>query len=168
MFPNSHFTVTDVATEPLEIARQRAQKLQLTNITFELLDVCHVPADFKDRFDWLMSVDVIHDLPHPPKALQGIFQALKPGGVYCLVDKFVSTYVAENVVNFNDAAAWYAIGTFMCIPESYQEDDSDALGPAWGTEKATELLTAAGFKVLGLTRTESLGTTSILMCQKPE
>ena len=61
--------------------------------------VCQVPDDWKEKFDWMVAENVIHDLPHPLKALEGISKALKPGGHFCLVDEFVSTYVAENLNN---------------------------------------------------------------------
>ena len=166
MFPNSHFTTTDLMSEPLERARQRAQQNGITNITFTLLNVCQVPDDFKEKFDWLVAQDVIHDLPHPQEALQGIFKALKPGGHFSLVDEVVSTYVAENL-STPDSTALYSLSTFMCVPESYQQEDSEALGACWGKEKATEMATKAGFKVLGLTRSEELGTYAVIMCQKP-
>ena len=166
MFPNSHFTITDVIPQPLERAQQRAQQNGITNGTFCLLDVCQVPDDFEEKFDLLWAQNVIHDLPHPMNALQGIYKALKPGGLFCLVDFFVSTYIAENL-STPYSATLYTVGTFLCIPESYQQEDSEALGACWGTEKATEMICAVGFEVLGLTRFEDLGSMAVLICQKP-
>ena len=168
MFPNTRFTLTDVSPDPLERARKRAQEEGLTNVTIHLLDVCQVPDDLKEKFDWMMAENVIHDLPHPLKALQGISKALKPGGHFSLIDYFVSSYVAENMAN-KEAASLYSLSTFMCIPESYQQPDSEALGVCWGEEKARQLLFTAGLNVLGLTRsgTQDLGSKAVCMCQKP-
>ncbi|XP_070191177.1 S-adenosylmethionine-dependent methyltransferase Rv2258c-like [Littorina saxatilis] len=168
MFPKSHFTVTDVVEQPLQLARQRAEGEGLTNMTFQLIDVCKVPDEWTEKFDWLLSEDVIHDLPHPLEAMKGVFKALKPGGHFSMIDQLVSSFVAENMKT-KSTAALYTLGTFMCIPESYQQPDSEALGPCWGEEKARDLLGKAGFHVLGLTRsgTKDLGTQAICMCQKP-
>lgn len=168
MFPNTRFTLTDVSPEALERARTRVQVAGLTNVTVHLLDVCQVPDDWQEKFDWMVAENVIHDLPHPLKALEGISKALKPGGHFCLVDEFVSTYVAENLNN-QGSAALYALGTLTCIPESYQQPDSEALGACWGEEKARELLNTAGFNVLGLTRSEvdDVRSMAVCMCQKP-
>ncbi|KAK7096228.1 S-adenosylmethionine-dependent methyltransferase Rv2258c-like [Littorina saxatilis] len=168
MFPKSHFTVTDVVEQPLHLARQRAQGQGLTNMTFHLLDVCKVPGEWTEEFDWMFAFDVIHDLPYPLEAIKGVFKALKPGGQFSMIDQLVSSFVAENKNNMA-VARLHAMGTFFCIPESYQQPDSEALGPCWGEEKARSLLGKAGFRVLGLTRsgTEDLGTTAICMCQKP-
>ena len=167
MFPNTRFTLTDVSPESLKRARKRVLEEGLTNVTVHFLDVCQVPDDWKEKFDWMMAENVIHDLPHPLKALQGINKVLKPGGHFSLVDEFVSTYVAENLTNMGSAAL-YALGTFSCIPESYQQSDSEALGACWGEEKARELLSTARFNVLGLIRLEvkDVRSMAVCMCQK--
>ena len=169
MFPNTRFTLTDVSPEALECTRKRVQEAGLTNVTVHLLDVCQVPDDWKEKFDWMVARDVIHDLPYPLKALQSINKVLKSGGHFSLFDLFVSTYVAENLAN-DEAASLYTLSSFFCIPESYQQPDSEALGACWGEEKARELLNTAGFKVLGLTRsaTEDMGAMAVCMCQKPK
>ena len=168
MFPNTHFTVTDVVPETVEGARQRAQEEGLTNVTCQVLDACNMPDEFKERFDWVVVRDVIHDLPYPLKALQGIFKSLKRGGHFSVGDMFVSSYVRENQGK-KDVAVLYSSGTFLCIPESYQQPDSEALGPCWGEEKACQLFDTAGFNILGFTRsgTSDMGTFAICMCQKP-
>lgn len=168
MFPNTHFTLTDVSPEALERTRKRVQEEGLTNVTVHFLDVCQVPDDWNEKFDWIVARDVIHDLPYPLKALQSINSVLKSGGRFSLVDLFVSTYVAENLGN-DEAASLYAVSSFFCIPESYQQPDSEALGACWGEEKARELLSIAGFNVLGLTRSEveDVRSMAVCMCQKP-
>ncbi|XP_076460896.1 S-adenosylmethionine-dependent methyltransferase Rv2258c-like [Babylonia areolata] len=167
MFPSSHFTMTDPIAEPLEVARKKAESQGLKNVSFQVLDIFERPENLAENFDWVASMEVIHDLPYPLRALKEIVAMLKPGGQYSLVDQFVPGTIRDNV-DSRDAASLYAIGTFLCVPESFQQPDSEALGPCWGTEKAYELVKAAGLTVLGLTRKESLGTLGVCMCQKPE
>ena len=166
-FPNSRFTLTDVASEPLQRARNTAHRLSLHNVSFRLLDICQASDDWHDKFDWLVAENVIHDLPRPLQALRGISKALKPGGHFSLVDHFVSSFLAENRA-VRHTAALYTLGMMSCLPESYQHEDSEALGPCWGEERAREMLHEAGFTVLGLTRsgTEHMETMAVCMCQK--
>ncbi|KAL8605989.1 hypothetical protein ACOMHN_067171 [Nucella lapillus] len=169
MFPNSHFTLSDVVPEPLETARQLAEKEGLTNVSFQVIDVCHAQDDLTESFDLVTCRNVIHDLPYPGKALKEVCKMLKPGGHFSMLDMFTSSYVAENAKSFKVAAAMYAESAFKCIPESYQQPDSAALGNCWGIEKATELVEAAGMRVLGLKRlTQDLRCAGLCMCQKPE
>ena len=55
----------------------------------------------------------------------------------------------------------------MCIPESYQQEDSEALGSCWGKEKARALCSLAGFQVQDLTYFPESKSNGILVCQKP-
>ncbi|XP_076460897.1 S-adenosylmethionine-dependent methyltransferase Rv2258c-like [Babylonia areolata] len=167
MFPNSHFTLTDLTSKPMERARQHAQQEGLTNVAFRTLDVLEVPDDFKEAYDWIACAEVIHDLPYPLKALQGIHKALRPGGDFSLVDRFVSSYVAQNR-DSDESAALYAISTFKCIPESYQQPDSEALGACWGEEKAFQLVRSAGMKAVGLSRCQGFFTLAVCMCEKAQ
>ncbi|XP_076468915.1 S-adenosylmethionine-dependent methyltransferase Rv2258c-like [Babylonia areolata] len=165
LFPNSHFTLTELDPKPLEEARRRAEEEGLTNVTFQTLDVMLVPDELKESADWLLTCNVIYNLSGPLEALRGIRKALKRGGQYSLVDMFLSSFLADNV-NDKAAAALYGMGAFNCIPSSEQQSGSaEALD--WGAEKAMELVEAAGMKVLGLTRSKAMNTTAVCMCQKP-
>lgn len=167
-FPKSRFTVTDIAPEPLKRAETLAQEAGLTNVSIQVLDVCQIPDDWEGKFQWMYCHEVIHDLPHPLQALKGIHKALQRDGKFSMVDVFASTYVASNVGSL-DTAALYALSTFMCIPESYQQLDSEALGACWGEEKARDLCAEAGFKVVGITRSgldKDLGMNGVCMCEK--
>ncbi|XP_076446884.1 S-adenosylmethionine-dependent methyltransferase Rv2258c-like [Babylonia areolata] len=167
-FPNSHFLLTDVSPEGAEHARRTIQRLGLTNVSVEVMDIYHIPPDWADRYDWIFALDVIHDLPYPLKALQEVRRMLKPGGQFSMVDIFMSSNLSENVGN-PVAASLYAISTFMCIPESYQKVDSHALGACWGEQQALRLVKEAGMEVLDMTDTmpDSPGVMALCMCQKP-
>lgn len=41
----------------------------------------------------------------------------------------------------------YALSSFICVPESYQREDSHAMGLCWGKQQIIELLGSAGFHV---------------------
>ncbi|XP_076465875.1 S-adenosylmethionine-dependent methyltransferase Rv2258c-like [Babylonia areolata] len=166
-FPKSHFLLTDLSPEGAESARRTIKRLGLTNVSVQLMDIYQSPQDWADRYDWIFAMDVIHDLPYPLKALQEVRRMLKPGGHFSMVDMFMSSYLSENVGN-PLAAALYTIGTFLCIPESYQKADSQALGPCWGEQLALRLVKEAGMEVLDLIDTlrEAPRLIALCMCQK--
>ena len=37
-------------------------------------------------FDWIMAWDAMHDMPNPPAVARAIFRALKPGGMFSMMD----------------------------------------------------------------------------------
>ncbi|KAK7501688.1 hypothetical protein BaRGS_00007119 [Batillaria attramentaria] len=167
MFPKSRFTVTDVVDGPLVTARQLAEAEGLTNITFSIVDACNPNDDWDERFDWMLAETVIHDLPHPQKALEGIYRALKPGGILSMVEAVTSGYLAEDVGQA-ETPYFYTVSTFLCIPESYQQADSEAVGACWGEDRARKTIAAVGFKLLELNQPQELGSAGVYTCQKPE
>ncbi|KAL8580143.1 hypothetical protein ACOMHN_044796 [Nucella lapillus] len=168
MFPKSHFLLTDLVPEGMEHAKNTAKKMNLTNVTFQLLNIFDTTDKLNDSFDWILAFDVIHDLPYPQEGLERIRKMLKPGGNLSMVDMFMSTYLRQNIGN-PTAAAMYAISTLNCIPESYQKEDSQALGACWGKEQARELVDKAGLHIIDFIDTfpENPGVFGLCMCQKP-
>ena len=167
MFPKSHFTVTDLEDESVKRAQERAQQGGVTNVTFRVLDICQVPDDFNEAFNWVVAQNVIHGLPDPVKGLQHICKMLKPGGQFSFVDEFITSHVSGNLGS-KDAAAMYVLGTFLFIPEAYQRGDSQIQKSCCGIEEASEMASRAGMKVIGVTRSQNEGSVNVLMCQKPE
>ncbi|KAL8595164.1 hypothetical protein ACOMHN_013837 [Nucella lapillus] len=168
MFPKSHFLLTDLVPEGMEHAKNTAKKMNLTNVTFQLLNIFDTTDKLNDSFDWILALDVIHDLPYPQEALERIRKMLKPGGNFSMVDIFMSTYLRQNIGN-PTAAVMYALSTLNCIPVSYQKEDSQALGACWGKEQARELVDKAGLRIIDFINTfpEEPGVFGLCMCQKP-
>lgn len=145
MFPNSTFTTSEISPELLDSIRARWG--HIPNIKYELIDLCSLPDVVAKQYDWLFCSDVIHDLPNPFKAVEGIRKLVKaPDGVFTFIDMATSGSPVVDRGNM-EVAAYYAAGTFFCIPESFQRSDSLALGPCWGQQKAVEIASSAGFKV---------------------
>jgi hypothetical protein len=101
-------------------------------------------------------------------ALQGIHKALVPGGKFAMVEMFVSSFIRNNVGNM-EASAMYSMGTILCggseRPE--QADSEAALGKCMGKEKAVDLCTQAGFKVVGISPlNKDGGAEGVFMCDK--
>ena len=128
-------------------ARSSAEKFGLKNITYENQNIYSFPDTYKDKFDWIFIRDVIHDLPHPEKALSQVYFALKPGGELSLLECGTVGTLAENVGNMG-ACALYTLSTFSCVPESYQQPDSAAQGAAWNVKTARAMIEGVGFTLV--------------------
>jgi hypothetical protein len=75
--------------------------------------------------------------------LANIYRALRPGGVFLMVDIKASSRVEDNIgVPF--APYIYTASTMHCMTVSLGLD-GDGLGTAWGPQLATSMLADAGF-----------------------
>jgi 2-polyprenyl-3-methyl-5-hydroxy-6-metoxy-1,4-benzoquinol methylase len=140
-FPASRFTGYDFSASAIEAARAEAGRMGLANASFEVLDVADL--DREQAFDAVTAFDAIHDQAHPAQVLTNIRKALRPGGVFLLVDINASSYVEDNA-----ALPWgsylYAISMFHCMSVSLGLD-GDGLGTVWGRQLALSMLSDAGF-----------------------
>jgi SAM-dependent methyltransferase len=150
-FPASRFTGIDFSDEGLGVGRVEAKRLGLTNATFVAKDVAQL--DIADAYDVITAFDAIHDQAHPAQVLANIYRALRPGGVFLMVDIKASSRVEENVgVPF--AAYLYTVSTMHCMSVSLGLD-GDGLGTVWGRQLATSMLADAGFGEVTVQELES-------------
>lgn len=140
-FPASRCTGIDFSEEGLTAGRDEASRLGLANATFVAQDVAQL--DDADAYDVITAFDAIHDQAHPARVLENIYRALRPGGIFLMVDVKASSSVEDNVgVPF--APYLYTVSTMHCMTVSLALD-GDGLGTVWGRELATSMLAEAGF-----------------------
>jgi SAM-dependent methyltransferase len=161
-FPASRFVGYDFTAEAVDAARAEARKMGLSNATFEQQDVSSLTD--KGRFDLVTAFDSIHDQAHPRKVLKGIYDALKPGGAFLMVDIAADSTHAGNM-DHPMAPAFYAISTFHCMTVSLALG-GEGLGNMWGETKARELLAEAGFKDVQVKRIEGDIMNAYYVCRK--
>lgn len=140
-FPASRCTGIDFSEEGLATGRDEAQRLGLDNATFIARDVAEL--DETEAYDVITAFDAIHDQAHPARVLENIHRALRPGGVFLMVDIKASTKV-ENNIGVPFAPYLYTVSTLHCMTVSLALD-GDGLGTVWGRELATSMLADAGF-----------------------
>jgi SAM-dependent methyltransferase len=140
-FPASRFTGIDFSEEGLDAGRAEGERLGLTNTSFVQHDVATL--DVADAYDVITAFDAIHDQAHPAQVLANIYRALRPGGVFLMVDIKASSHLEDNVgVPF--ASYLYTVSTLHCMSVSLGLD-GDGLGTVWGRQVATSMLADAGF-----------------------
>ena len=140
-FPASRFVGIDFSAEGLTAGAAEARRLGLTNATFDAVDVAGYDAT--EAFDVITAFDAVHDQAHPGQVLANIHRALRPGGVFLMVDIKAASRLEDNVgVPF--ASYLYTVSTMHCMSVSLGLD-GDGLGTCWGRELATSMLADAGF-----------------------
>jgi len=113
-----------------ELARQR----NLTSLVrFEECDVSK-PLPFSDHeFDAVFANDVLCHIPERPFLFQGLLRILKPGGCFLFSDALV----IGGLISSEELAIRSSIGKYVFSPTGQNE----------------RLLTAAGFRIVGVTDT---------------
>lgn len=143
-YPNSRFTGYDFSAPAIAAAREEADRWGLDNVRFEVRDV--TTLDVEAGFDAITAFDAIHDQARPGVVLSHIRRALRPGGVFLMVDIRAASRVEDNT-DLPWASFIYAISLYHCMTVSLGQG-GDGLGTAWGRELAVRMLDEAGFRDL--------------------
>ena len=143
-YPRSTFYGIDVTQEGITEARAMATDRGLQNAVFLLADGADLPADLSDKFDYILFVDTLHDIPQASMAGKEAYRVLKPGGVLSLCDINTHTNPLDNIGSPH-AGVFYIYSLYNCLSVSMDTEGSEALGTCAGIEKLTEILQQAGF-----------------------
>ena len=147
-FPRSRLRGYDISEEALAAARTEAAQMGLANVRFEVKDAADLGRP--GRYDFITAFDVIHDLARPTQTLRGIARALRPDGIFLMVDIAASSNLHENL-DLPMGPYLYANSTMRCMTVSLAEG-GEGLGMMWGEQKARQMLTEAGFSRLEFKR----------------
>ena len=149
-FPNSRFTGYDFSEEGIAAGRAEAASWDLANTRFQVKDAATLnePASY----DLITAFDTIHDQAQPTSVLRAIAEALRPGGVFLMVDVAASSNLHENM-DHPLAPALYAVSTLHCMTVSLALD-GEGLGTMWGEQLARQKLAEAGFTNVETKRVE--------------
>jgi SAM-dependent methyltransferase len=140
-YPESTFVGCDIAADALERARREASEYGLSNVRFEQLDVTQMPVE--PGVDAVFAFDTIHDQVDPGAVLGRVHRALRPGGVFVMMDIKASSNLEDNVKN-PFAPLLYGVSTLHCMTVSLAHDGA-GLGTVWGEQLARRMLADAGF-----------------------
>jgi len=139
-FPNSRFVGVDFSAEGIEAARAEADSWKLPNARFEVADIA---AGLPGEFDLVTAFDVVHDLAKPRVVLANIYRALRPEGVFLMMDMAASSLLEENL-DHPIGPTLYAVSVMHCMTVSLAQG-GEGLGTMWGEQTAQEYLKEAGF-----------------------
>jgi SAM-dependent methyltransferase len=150
-FPASRFTGIDFSDEGLAVGAAEANSLGLTNAKFVAADVTNL--DSAETYDVITVFDAIHDQAQPARVLQNIYRALRPGGVFLMVDIKASSNLEDNI-GVPLSSFKYTVSTMHCMSVSLGLDGI-GLGTVWGQQLATSMLADAGFGEVTVSEIES-------------
>jgi SAM-dependent methyltransferase len=149
-FPRSRFTGLDMARDAIAKASADAEGAGLTNARFLVQDAASFDAP--SAFDFITAFDAIHDQAAPRRVLRAIRDALRPDGVFLMVDIATSSHLERDLDN-PMAPFLYTVSTMHCMTVSLAQG-GEGLGACWGEEKARELLAEAGFRSVEVSTVE--------------
>lgn len=149
-YPASRVTGIDISEQGIAAARAAAANLRLDNVAFDLRDARSLEPS---SYDLVTAFDVIHDLPHPAETVAAIHAALKPDGVFLMVDIAASSHLHANL-DHPLAPALYTASIFHCMTVSLA-NGGPGLGAMWGEQQALQLLAGAGFADPEIKRVEA-------------
>jgi ubiquinone/menaquinone biosynthesis C-methylase UbiE len=86
LVPEGEVVGIDLAAGMVNAAWLDARAHGLTNCAFFQADVGELPTIFDAEFDVVYNSLAHHHYPEPARAAAAVLRALRPGGVYCVVD----------------------------------------------------------------------------------
>jgi SAM-dependent methyltransferase len=143
-FPQSEFHGYEISDQSLARAEENRAAVGTANIVLHNARDEPLPGDA--GFDLITTLDCLHDMTDPEKqAAAPIRAALKPGGVWFIVDIDGGATFEENLAN-PAAPMLYAMSVLSCMSSSLSEPGGAGLGTLGLPEPALrELVQAAGF-----------------------
>ena len=141
-FPNSTFVGIDPSLPAIASARQRSAGLELANLSFE-------EQTFDDlepgSVDFLLTLDVLHDIPRPADAVAAARRAIADDGVWLVADIKASPTFEENRRN-PMISLFYSMSVIYCMNSALSEPDGAGLGTlGLHPERLRGLVEGAGF-----------------------
>ena len=141
-FPNSTVIGIDPSAHAIEAARERAEALGLTNVSF-------AEQTFDDlvpgSVDFLLTLDVLHDIPRPADAVVAARQAIADDGVWLVADIKAAPTFEENRRN-PMLGLFYSMSVVYCMNSAMSEPDGAGLGTlGLHPERLRGLVEGAGF-----------------------
>jgi 2-polyprenyl-3-methyl-5-hydroxy-6-metoxy-1,4-benzoquinol methylase len=143
-FPAADVHGYDNSSFALQLADQNKASAGVTNVAFHNADVDPLPST--PTFDFVMTLDCLHDMPRPDVCCAAIRQAIKPDGIWFIVDIDGQATTEENLEKNPMAAFFYGGSIALCLQSACSTPDALKLGTFGLPEpKMRELVTAAGF-----------------------
>lgn len=147
-FPNAMVYGVDIEEKAIAKAKENKKKENISNVEFVLSSGELMDKTWEKKFDWIIIVDVLHDLPNPDQCLAEVKRVLKDDGIVSAIDPAFHSDQKMNVGNPN-ASMHYVFSTFICLPCSMSAEPAVGHGVGWGIENRVAFLKAREFKILG-------------------
>ena len=145
-FPNSNFTGYDVFPPTVKQATANAEAAAVADrVSFRQLDVTE---GLPQRYDIIVTFDVVHDAADPQGLLRAIRQSLDPEGFYVLMDINCSESLEENIGPLG--TMFHGFSILYCMTTSLANGGAGLGTLGLPPSKVDEMCAEAGFKSVDL------------------
>jgi len=142
-YPRSTFVGYDPNSHGIERAREQVAEHGLTNVELHLEGGEALPEE--PRFDFMLTFDCIHDMPHPARVIAAIRRAILPDGTWLIKDIRSRPRFEDNLKN-PMLAMFYGFSVSACMSSALSEPGGAGLGTlGFNPEVAQKMVTEAGF-----------------------
>ncbi len=142
-FPASAFDGFDISEHAIHRARTKLAGSGLTNASFHLREAAELPDS--PTYDLVLTLDCLHDMPHPAEAMAAIRRSITPDGVWLIKEIRAAASWSDNLKN-PVLAMMYGTSVATCMSSALSEPGGAGLGTlGLHTELAESMCRAAGF-----------------------
>jgi 2-polyprenyl-3-methyl-5-hydroxy-6-metoxy-1,4-benzoquinol methylase len=142
-FPKSRFDGFDPSRHAIDRARARLADTGLDNVALHQAGAAALPAE--PTYDFVVTLDCIHDMPRPDEAIAAIRRAITPDGTWLIKDIRASTDWQKNLRN-PMLAMMYGTSVATCMSSALSEPGGAGLGTlGFSRQLAEQMCADAGF-----------------------
>jgi 2-polyprenyl-3-methyl-5-hydroxy-6-metoxy-1,4-benzoquinol methylase len=142
-YPASQFHGYDPSGHAIDRAQEKQTALGLDNVTLHVAGGEELPTT--PIFDFVITLDCIHDMTRPAEVIAAIRRALKPDGTWLIKDIRSRPRFEDNLRN-PLLAMFYGFSVSACMSSALSEPGGAGLGTlGFHPERAQEMTAKAGF-----------------------
>lgn len=142
-YPRSQFEGFDPSVHAIERARSNVGDAGLANVSLHTSPAADLPSE--PVYDLVLTLDCIHDMPHPDAAIAAIRAAIKADGTWLIKDIRSGKSWADNLRN-PVLAMLYGTSVVTCMSSALSEPGGAGLGTlGFPSEVAERMCRDAGF-----------------------
>ena len=142
-YPNSTFHGFDPTEHATARAKEAATEAGVGNLEVFTRGGEELPNE--PTYDFVITFDCIHDMPHPERVIRAIRSAIKPDGTWLIKDIRSTSDVRENFKN-PLLAMMYGFSVSACMSSALSEPGGAGLGTlGFNPEVAREMTAECGF-----------------------
>lgn len=124
-FPESRFEGYDPSQHAIQRARLNAADGGLSNVELHLAEARDLPAE--PTFDFVLTLDCLHDMPRPVEAIQAIRRAIRDDGIWLI--KEIRSGATWQANQRNPVLAMlYGTSVATCMSSALSEPGGAGLG----------------------------------------
>jgi len=142
-YPQSRFVGYDPNSHGIERARQQIEERGLQNVELHVAGGESLPTE--PTFDFMLTFDCIHDMPHPERVIESIRRSIRPDGTWLIKDIRSKPRFEDNL-GHPMLAMFYGFSVSACMSSALSEPDGAGLGTlGFNPEVAEKMVRSAGF-----------------------